>query len=64
MKMESITALFEPLHVLFESLAEYFSTLNMDSLLADFSVILDGINIDLIKETFQSLVDTISALFA
>ena len=62
--MESITALFEPLKALFESLAEYFSNINMDSLIADFSVILDGINIDLIKETFQSLVDTISALFA
>ncbi len=55
--MEAITALLE-------SLAEYFSNINWDSLLADFSVILEGINIDLIKETFQSLVDTISALFA
>lgn len=55
--MEAITTLFE-------SLAEYFSNINWDNLLADLSVILEGINFDLIKETFQSLIDTISALFA
>ncbi len=54
----------EAISTLFESLGEYFSTMDWDALIADFSVILEGINFDLIKETFQSLVDTISALFA
>lgn len=54
----------EYIEVLFASLGEYFETMDWDALIADFSVILEGINFDLIKETFQSLIDTISALFA
>lgn len=55
--MEAITALFE-------SLVEYFSTMDWNTLLADFQVIIEGINFDLVIETFQSLFDTIGSLFA
>lgn len=49
---------------LFESLGEYFSTMDWDTLLADFLAIFEGINFDLVIETFQSLFDTIGSLFA
>ncbi len=49
---------------LFESLGEYFSTMDWDTLFADFFAIFEGINFDLVIETFQSLFDTIGSLFA
>lgn len=55
--MEAITELFE-------SLADYFSTMDWNTLFADFTAILEGINFDLIIETFESLFETIGSLFA
>lgn len=55
--MEAITTLFE-------SLSEYFSTIDWNALIADFSVIVEGIDFSLITETFESLFETIGSLFA
>ncbi len=49
---------------LLESLVEYFSTINFDTLIADFQVIFEGIDFDLVVETFKSVYETIAALFA
>ncbi|MBQ8782439.1 MAG: hypothetical protein IJZ57_01535 [Clostridia bacterium] len=49
---------------LLSSLVEYFSNMDWDALMADFQVIIDGVDFDLVVETFKSLADTISALFA
>ena len=53
----------EYLSVLLDSLSEYFSTINWDTLIADFKVIFEGVNFDLVVETFKSLFDTIGSLF-
>ncbi len=55
--MEAITTLFD-------SLSEYFSTMDWEALIADFSVIVEGIDFTVIVDTFNSLIDTISSLFA
>ncbi len=55
--MEAITTLFE-------SLGEYFTTMDWNTLIADFSAILEGINFDLVIDTFESLFETIGSLFA
>ena len=49
---------------LLNSLVEFFSTLDVDALIADLSMIVENIDFDLIVETVNSLVATIQALFA
>ncbi len=49
---------------LINSIVEFFSTVNFDELVDDLKMIVEGIDFQVIADTFNSLVETIKSLFA
>ncbi len=62
--MDILSVVVEYVSGLFSSIVEFFSGADMDSLLGDLGMIVEGIDLEILGETFGAFGDILKDLFA